>query len=93
MFNTLNIPLESADLDASYVHTTTQADKVTASGLTVHEGKVPNVKGMGLTDAVHLMENQGIAIKVSGRGFVKEQSLPPGTIIRDGMRIQLELTL
>lgn len=93
VFNALDIPLESGDLDASYVHTTTQSDKVIASALTVHDGKVPNVKGMGLSDAVHLLENQGIGIEVSGRGFVKEQSLPPGTIIRDGMRIQLELTL
>jgi cell division protein FtsI (penicillin-binding protein 3) len=93
VFSKLDVAMESSDLDASYVHTTTESQKVSASALTVHEGKVPNVKGMGLSDAVHLLENQGIAIEVSGRGFVKEQSLPPGTIIREGMRIQLELTL
>lgn len=93
VFAELSVDLHSADADAPYVHTSTKEERVDASPLTLYEGKVPNVKGMGLNDAIHLLENQGLTVEVSGRGFVKQQSLIPGTIVRDGMQIQLELSL
>ncbi len=93
VFAELSVNLQSADADAAYVHTSTKEDRVDASPLTLHDGKVPNVKGMGLSDALHLLENQGLSVNVSGRGFVKQQSLTPGTIVRDGMQIELNLSL
>jgi cell division protein FtsI (penicillin-binding protein 3) len=42
-------------------------------------GLVPNVTGMGLRDALYLLENKGIRVRFSGIGKVKSQSVMPGT--------------
>lgn len=49
----------------------------------VREGAIPNVVGMGLKDALFLLENMGLRVITSGTGRVKEQSLDPGTPIED----------
>ncbi len=52
---------------------------------------VPNVKGMGLKDALYVMESAGIKVLVSGKGKVREQSLAPGTVFNKGQQIVLHL--
>ncbi len=39
---------------------------------------VPNVQGMGARDAVYLLENRGLKVKLVGRGKVKSQSCATG---------------
>ncbi|MBR7171159.1 MAG: PASTA domain-containing protein, partial [Prevotella sp.] len=39
---------------------------------------VPNVQGMGARDAVYLLENRGLKVKLVGRGKVKSQSCAAG---------------
>ena len=39
---------------------------------------VPDVRGMGARDAVYMLENLGLKVKVEGAGKVVKQSLPPG---------------
>ncbi len=39
---------------------------------------VPNVQGMGARDAVYLLENRGLKVKLVGRGKVKSQSCTAG---------------
>lgn len=58
----------------------------------VRRDEVPNVKGMGLKDAVYLLENSGLKVYVEGMGKVKEQSLVPGQRIMKGMSINLKLS-
>lgn len=45
----------------------------------VPDKTVPSVVGMGLKDAVYLLENRGCRVKASGVGKVVRQSLPPGS--------------
>ncbi len=52
---------------------------------------VPDVKNMGLRDAMYILRNRGINVRVVGRGVVKKQSIPPSTTVKDGMTIILEL--
>lgn len=41
---------------------------------------VPNVLGMGLRDALFLLENRGLKVEINGKyGRVKQQSIKPGT--------------
>jgi len=54
-------------------------------------GSVPNVMGMGIRDALYLLENSGLNVKVSGKGSVRKQSLDPGTKIMKGQKIVIEL--
>ncbi len=46
--------------------------------------QVPNIMGMGASDAVYLMEKRGVKTRVIGRGKVVEQSLPAGRLIKKG---------
>ena len=57
---------------------------------TIPEKQVPNVVGMGLRDALYLLENKGLRVKVVGAGKVRRQSILPGTRIR-GQEIKLFL--
>lgn len=56
------------------------------------QGMVPNVVGMGLRDALFLLENSGLRVQVVGAGMVKRQSLPAGTRCNDGSHIRIELS-
>lgn len=53
--------------------------------------KIPNLKGMAGMDAVALLENMGMKVKVNGIGKVKGQSLHPGEPILKNKLITLEL--
>ena len=54
-------------------------------------GVVPDVIGMGLTDAVYLLENAGLRTRVIGSGKVVQQSISAGQAYRKGTSILLEL--
>ncbi len=45
----------------------------------VGDKNIPSVIGMGLKDAIYLLENRGCRVKVEGVGKVRSQSLTPGT--------------
>ena len=51
----------------------------------------PNVVGMGLKDAVYLLENKGLKVTVTGRGRVLNQSLTAGTNFKKAQNISLIL--
>ncbi len=57
-----------------------------------HKNTVPNVKGMPGMDAVALLENLGLKVKVTGNGKVKSQSIPVGEKIVKNQTIVLELS-
>ncbi len=52
---------------------------------------VPDVKGMGLKDAVYLLENKGLQAIVSGKGKVVSQSLAAGMNFKKGQKIIIML--
>jgi cell division protein FtsI (penicillin-binding protein 3) len=52
---------------------------------------VPDVKGMGLKDAVFVLENMGLKVFASGRGKVIYQSLAENTAFNKGETIKLQL--
>ncbi|HSN62119.1 MAG TPA: penicillin-binding transpeptidase domain-containing protein, partial [Ferruginibacter sp.] len=51
----------------------------------------PDVTGLGLKDAVYLLENKGLIVEVQGRGRVQNQSLAAGTGFTKGQKISLLL--
>ncbi|MFW6259357.1 MAG: penicillin-binding protein [Tangfeifania sp.] len=57
----------------------------------ISSGKVPDVTGMGASDAVFLLENAGLQVQVKGVGKVQKQSLKPGTSVRKGAYVYLTL--
>ena len=55
------------------------------------ENLVPNVVGMGLKDAIYLLERNGLKTAARGRGRVRKQSIRPGVRINKGDKVYLEL--
>ncbi len=56
-------------------------------------GTVPDVRGMGLRDAIYLLESSGLQVSVAGAGAVLSQSIDPGTLIEKGTSISIILSL
>jgi cell division protein FtsI (penicillin-binding protein 3) len=52
---------------------------------------VPDVTGMGLTDAIYAIENCGYICEYSGAGHVASQTPKPGTASRKGQTIKIVL--
>lgn len=52
---------------------------------------VPQVQGMGLRDALFLLENKGLKVSARGRGKVLAQSLPAGASFKKGQTIYIQL--
>lgn len=66
-------------------------DKLKLSPIKTKEGIVPNVIGMGATDAVYLLENNGLKVKMNGFGKVTKQSLTAGYKYKAGQTIYIAL--
>jgi cell division protein FtsI (penicillin-binding protein 3) len=77
---------------SEWVEARPDEDGLELSNREVKKGMVPNVKGMGATDAVYLLENNGLRVSVRGRGKVKSQSVRAGTRIQRGQSIVLVLS-
>lgn len=54
--------------------------------------QIPNVKGMAGMDAVSLLENLGLKVKIIGSGTVSNQSIKSGAKIEEGKQIVLSLS-
>jgi cell division protein FtsI (penicillin-binding protein 3) len=67
-------------------------DSYATSIESIDDKKVPNVKGMPAMDAISLLENIGLKVKVKGIGKVKKQSIRKGTPIKKGATIVLNLS-
>ncbi|WP_462266261.1 penicillin-binding protein [Mucilaginibacter sp.] len=79
---------------AQYASASPTAD--TSNGIAYQEisykkGSVPNVTGMGLSDALYVLGNAGYKVGVRGSGVVKNQSVTGGSLIPKGSKITLEL--
>ena len=59
---------------------------------TIHPQLMPDVKGMGLKDALYLLENMGLKVTVKGKGKIVTQSVIPGIVLVKGITVLLELS-
>ena len=55
--------------------------------------KVPDVRDMGVRDAVFLLESLGLKVVIEGKGTVVSQSLSPNSILKKGLKIKLLLSI
>lgn len=92
VLNTLNINGIKDNCKESWVKTFLQDSTIYLTDNRVSTNTVPSVKGMCLKDALFILENKGLIVKVSGRGKVVKQSPPEGTYYRKGNEILIELS-
>lgn len=61
------------------------------SEVATDQNKMPRVVGMGLKDAIYLLESRGLRVGVTGHGRVTSQSVVAGAAVRRGDYVQLIL--
>ena len=91
VYSTLNIPTEGS-VETDWASISTGQDKIKLGERAQKQGLVPNVKGMGLQDALYLLENAGLKVSVQGTGMVKTQSILPGSRIPSNKHITISLS-
>jgi cell division protein FtsI (penicillin-binding protein 3) len=76
----LNLPYQpDADLNDWTVIVAKDSTGLALQNRAVGDKAIPSVVGMGLKDAMYLLENRGCKVRVEGVGKVRRQSLTPGT--------------
>ncbi|MCK4663695.1 MAG: transpeptidase family protein [Bacteroidales bacterium] len=88
---TMNINYLEEGVNSEWVITTKRDTVIEIKNRFVKNNIVPNVKGMGLKDALFILENAGLNVVVVGRGVVTEQSLSPGERLINGDEITIKL--
>lgn len=91
IINTMGINT-GIDIGSEYVICLPKGDSAHYATRKITENKVPKLIGMTAKDAVYLLEELGMKVRIVGRGFVKEQSLPAGTLAKTGKSITLKLS-
>ncbi|NBC83700.1 MAG: PASTA domain-containing protein [Bacteroidetes bacterium] len=87
----LNIEVND-NTSSNWVSTFKMDHKVELKTRETVENLVPNVVEMGLKDALYLLESAGLKVHVNGRGSVRAQSILPGTRVKEGQVITLEMS-
>lgn len=95
VFHDLGRPLRGSDSPGQWVVGTTSPQ---AGGrwsfAAVTPGSpsmVPSVQGLGLKDALDILENKGLKVTIQGKGKVMAQSIPAGSTLKKGQTIYLQL--
>lgn len=91
IYDKLDIPLDDEITKSEWAVSVKSDSIVRLDNKTIVDGMVPSVKGMGAKDAVYLLEKMGLKVNFSGRGFVREQSIPAGSKVIKGSQIHLSL--
>jgi cell division protein FtsI (penicillin-binding protein 3) len=90
VLNRLNVLMKS-NYSGEWITTNRESEVVALNTRKIEKGKVPNVVGMGLRDALYLLENEGLFVDFSGSGKVVSQSIVAGSPTYKGTLIKLEL--
>jgi cell division protein FtsI (penicillin-binding protein 3) len=93
VYSYLNIPVNSVNPAARYARPFTDSSNVTLMPQNISRGIVPDVTGMSVKDAVFLLEELGMKVRVTGKGSVVRQSIQPGHPYPKGSIIVLDLSL
>lgn len=91
----LNIPYKANGEGNWATNTRTDSTRITLQSFDLEnqlkKGTVPNLSGMSAKDALYLLENNGLHVKIQGFGAVRKQSLEAGTKFYKGAQIVLTL--
>lgn len=79
------------NIQSTWATTVAKNDTVSFWEKNFIDNLVPDVVGMGLKDALYVLENAGLKVRFSGRGTVRRQSLQPGVRFNPGNQIYVEL--
>ncbi len=91
IYSNLNLSFLTNNPDAEYVVSTRKNNIRKYASKSFKANLVPNVRGMGVKEAVYLLERSGLKVKLIGKGKVARQSIRSGARIVNGQLITLSL--
>ncbi len=86
----LSLPL-AGGVETEWANVAADSTSLSVVPVEVVPGQVPRVTGMGLKEAMYLMERAGLRVVFTGRGRVVSQSLPAGAKASQGRVVALRL--
>ena len=87
-----NIPASSTYVSRNYSDSTKLNVAEAKLEDTLRKGLIPNLSGLSAKDALYLLENKGLNVKLEGYGLVKKQSISVGQKFTKGDKIILTLS-
>jgi cell division protein FtsI (penicillin-binding protein 3) len=87
----LKLPINTQQANGDLIRVDVQEDQPQVTGTVLEQGIVPDVRGMGGSDALYLLESAGLKVSMTGVGKVSMQSVPAGEKAEKGKIIHLEL--
>jgi cell division protein FtsI (penicillin-binding protein 3) len=93
IYDELEIPMKRNEVKTDWAIAMKSDSLVKLEPKSLKRDFIPNVKGMGAKDAVYVLESLGLKVFLTGKGFVREQSIPAGSKIIRGSQIYLKLTV
>ena len=91
IFSTLQIPFIDSSYNKKWAGVYRGNHQPVVKSKNEEKKQIPDVKGMGLKDALFLLESRDIKVYTHGTGKVKQQSLPAGTIVSKNQKLILDL--
>lgn len=91
IFKTLNVGYSDSVQQANWSSVYAYNYQPVMKEKNVNNKIMPDVRGMGLKDALYLLENMGVKVQANGRGKVLTQSVLAGTTLVKGMTVYVGL--
>jgi cell division protein FtsI (penicillin-binding protein 3) len=91
VFTTMNVAAKDSIAQNNWGIVYSNNYQPVMKGFDVKNKLMPNVKGMGLKDALFMLENMGLKVTTKGKGKVVAQSVQSGLQIVKGMVVYIEL--
>lgn len=92
IFSRLGLPVSQDNVNQPYSNATANNQQINLKPVIINKGTVPDVRGMGLKDALYLLESAGLKVSIQGKGKVISQSLQPGQAIGQNNLIAIQLS-
>ena len=90
------LPFIAGDTDSYVFRSTKDSSKINVTAINLEgqlkKGIMPNLSGLSAKDALFLLENNGVYVKLQGFGSVKKQSIEAGQKFNKGNKIVLTLS-
>lgn len=88
----LGIEVDDKNANSEWVFTTKSDSCVELASRKIVQNLMPNVKGMGVKDALFILENLNLSVEFKGCGTILKQSIIPGQRISNGDLVVLEMS-
>ena len=88
----LKLNVDGASTDTGLVKAATQDNRIELTAIKQTKGQMPDLRGMRASDAIYLLERQGLKVELRGVGQVAKQSPAPGYRYQKGQTTYLYLS-